>query len=150
MEKDYLSGLQHFVVEIYEARCDKPLWVASEFCCSEMARRIGYKVLNDLPGAKARILQGVITDALTHDVLLIEIDGKSTIIDPTVWQIFKDKGSIVMGEYTDQESSLAGAKQIYGGDWKVSEVLNKEILEKELPELLNIIDKIIEENCEEA
>lgn len=150
MEKDYFSELQRFVVEIYESRCDKPLWVASEFCCSEMTRYLGYKILNDLPEAKAQILKGKISDKLTHDVLLVELESKYTIIDPAVWQIFKDSEGIVMGEYTDLGSSLAGAKRIYKGDWTISETLEKATTGKEAPELLNIINKIIQENCEEA
>lgn len=148
MEKEYLVELQRFVVDIYESRCDKPLWVASEFCCSEMARYVGYKILADLPESRAHILKGEISDSLSHDVLLVEFDNKYTIIDPTVWQIFKDSKSIVMREFRNIDDSLAGAKEIYRGDWIISETLNIEESEKELPELMNIIDKIIVENCE--
>ncbi len=146
MNKKYLYKLNQFVIDYYNSRSSKPLWVVSEFSCSEMSRYIGYHVLNDLRSAKAYILKGNISKSLSHDILLIETEGKFTLIDPTIWQFFKNKKSIFVDDYCDLESAVVGAKKVYTGDWSISEELNKGTLKREVPEMLNIINKNIKNN----
>jgi len=146
MNKKYLYKLNQFVIDYYNSISSKPLWVVSEFCCSEMSRYVGYHVLNDLQSGKAYILKGNISKSLSHDVLLVEAEGKFTLIDPAIWQFFKNKKSIFVGDYRDLESAIAGAKKVYTGGWVISEELNKDALKREIPEMLNIINKNIEDN----
>jgi hypothetical protein len=149
MDKNYLNNLNQFVIDYYKSRCDKPLSVASNFCCSEMARYIGYKILNEIPGANAYVLKGVISKDLAHDVLLISLENEFTLLGPAVWQFIKDKGDIVMDLCDSVEGSIKSAEKIYGGVWKLSEELQKGTSNIEMPKLKAITDKIINENCKE-
>lgn len=147
MNKEYLSKIQDLTVNYYKIRCNKPLWVASEFCCSEMARYLGYIILDDPAYSKAYILKGDISKNLVHDVLIIDSGDGFFMLDPTVWQFFKNKRNILMGRYKNMNDSIRAARKIYKGVWKTSEILDKKDSKKELPKLIKIIDEIIEDNC---
>ena len=149
MNQNYLNNLNQFVIDYYKSRCDKPLSVASNFCCSEMARYIGYKILNEIPDTKAYVLKGVISKDLSHDILSISLDDKFTILDPAVWQFFKDRENIVMDLCDSVEGSIKSAEKIYGGVWKLSEELKWGATDAEISKLNATIDDIIKENCYE-
>ena len=48
-------------------------------------------------------------------------EGKVSVIDPTVWQFFKNKKSILIAERNTIQDALAATSQYYGGKWKLSE-----------------------------
>jgi len=60
-----------------------------------------------------------------HDILLIEDKEGSYLIDPTVWQFFKNKRSILIGKAKDIKVIHGILKDIYKGSWKITERLTK-------------------------
>jgi len=147
MDKNYLNNLNQIVIAYYKSKCNESLAVASKFCCSEMARYIGHKILNEIPDTKAYVLKGVITKDLAHDILLIHQKGEYALLDPAVWQFFDGKETVSVGEGKSMSSILKLAEKTYGGEWSVSEELDKGISNEELPKLKTILDEIIKENC---
>jgi hypothetical protein len=147
MDKKYLKRLNQFVIDYYKSRGDKSLKAASEYCCSEMARYLGHHILGEISEAEVFILKGRISEKSAHDILLIHQKGGYTLLDPTAWQFFNEKKSILVGECDSLISSLDLAVKAYGGKWSVSEELDRGISKEELSKLKKILDEIIIENC---
>lgn len=85
-----------------------------------------------------QIYKGILSAELAHDILVVE-DGRILfLIDPTVWQIFPDNGSIVIGSAGNMSEAASMLQKKYGGTWKVSEVMQA-CDENYKQELLNAI-----------
>lgn len=97
---------------------------AARHQCSELSRLVGNWVLTRHTAAQVRIAKGEFFDSSAHDVLLVEVEGRHTAVDPTVWQFFPDRESIYVAAAasTDELLTLLTAK--YGGTWAVSEELS--------------------------
>ena len=91
--------------------------------CSEVSRMLGQWFLNKLPKADMYIAKGKIGKRF-HDILLVH-DKKVYIIDPTVWQFFKNKKSILIKRTKTVNDALLALASIYGGKWRISERITK-------------------------
>ena len=112
-----------------------------EDCCSEISRLVASWIKESNRSARFYILKGdkVCKTKKSHDVLAVVIrDGEVYLIDPTVWQFFPHKESILVGKLDYLEESIKLSKEKYGGSWKVSEELKDSTL-KEREEWLRII-----------
>ncbi|MFH1668030.1 MAG: hypothetical protein ABH884_03355 [Candidatus Komeilibacteria bacterium] len=56
----------------------------------------------------------------SHDLLIIEDQGISYIIDPAVWQFFKTKRISLIDQTTNFTNCLIIANKTHGGDWQIS------------------------------
>ena len=62
-----------------------------------------------------------------HDILGF-LDTKSDsyiIIDPTIWQFFPKKKSILLGKFKTQKEFINFLPAYYGGDWQLSEYIDE-------------------------
>jgi hypothetical protein len=133
IKNNYIKTLQDLALDLMESSIHKPRWMISKWNCSEVTRILGLQILKDL-GIKAKptILIGKVTKiGLTkenkHDILMF-FDDKSqkyVLIDPTVWQFFRFKKSILLGKFDSIKDVLTFAQKTYGGKWKISEPVTK-------------------------
>lgn len=125
MKKQDIRQIQKKIIALLRKYSDKPLYVASTDNCSEVARLVGCWIFKKLPRSKIYIFKGknVKGTKKCHDILAIENNQNIDIIDPTVWQFFKNKKSIFIKTTNNLTSGLLEASKIYGGQWKISETL---------------------------
>ncbi len=127
MDKRSFEQLQNKIVALLRQK-NKPLYLLAEDNCSEVARLAGCWILEKMPDAKIFIAKG---DRImggknkSHDVILVDSKKGVHIIDPTVWQFFKNKRSIAITMTETVESALYALEKIYKGKWKISEKINK-------------------------
>lgn len=132
-KNNYTNKLQNLALDLMKPGVSKPRWMVSKWNCSEVARILGLQISEDLgPSAKPTILIGRVTQTgLTkenkHDILMFFDDKtkKYTLIDPTIWQFFHFKRTILLGRFNSPEECIVFAQKTYGGKWKVSEPVTK-------------------------
>jgi len=91
--------------------------------CSEVSRMLGQWLLKKLLKADMYIAKGKIGKRF-HDILLVH-DKEVYILDPTVWQFFKNKKSILIKKTKTVNDALLMLANIYGGKWQISEQITK-------------------------
>lgn len=132
MNDVYLKTVENKIKKILKS-ANKTLFLSSQDNCSEMSRLVGCWILQDFPTTNANILKGEnVMDAIgkNHDILTIEEKNKFYLIDPTVWQFFKNKKNILLTKKDNVEDCLRFAEQFYKGKWSVSETLTKKCFKK--------------------
>jgi len=130
MDKSLFNQQQKRIVTLlrkYGGR--KPFSGLCEDSCSELSRLLSCWIIKDHPKATILILKGdkVFNTKRSHDIVLVEEDKKSFLVDPSVWQFFKRKRSILVGEVKNVDEALKLAHKIYKGTWFVSEKIGKNI-----------------------
>ncbi len=108
--------------------------------CSEVSRLLAQWLLKKLPKANMYIAKGKIGKRF-HDILLVH-DKEVYILDPTVWQFFKNKKSILIKKTKTVNDALLALANIYGGKWKISERMTK-YSHKEIGQLKSVLKKSI-------
>ncbi|MEK9167640.1 MAG: hypothetical protein AAB613_02770 [Patescibacteria group bacterium] len=137
MDEELLEKIQKSVTDLLQTLSDD-LQIAAKDRCSEVARLAGCWILNENPEYKIQICKGRLSDELSHDILIAEKDNSLFLIDPTIWQIFPESKSILIGSSQNVSGAINTLKEKYGGTWKISESLEK-CNEKYQQELLGII-----------
>jgi|SRR3989339_318495 len=145
MKKETIRQIQRKVIKLLRKYCNKPLYIASVDNCSEVARLVGCWIFEKLPQAKIYILKGknIKRTKKCHDILAVEYNNNIDLIDPTVWQFFKNKRSIFIKTTNNLANSIFEANKIYGGKWTISETLRANDCKK------NDFEKIIASNIKE-
>jgi len=145
MDKETIRQIQKNVIKLLRKYCNKPLYIASADNCSEVVRLVGCWIFEKLPQAKIYILKGknVKRTKKCHDILAVEYNNNIDLIDPTVWQFFKNKRSIFIETTNNLMDGLFEAKKIYGGKWIISETIKANDCKK------NDFEKIIFSNIKE-
>lgn len=131
----------------------KPLWMLSKWNCSEISRIVGLKVLNDFgDDSKPFILKGNVTvtgleKENNHDILgfFDTVSGEYIIVDPTIWQFFPKRKSILLGKFNSKEECINFVSEYYKGKWSLSEYISRDT-NREITKW----KKIIRQNCKEA
>ncbi len=148
MNQTSLRNVQQKVEVFFQDRSSHPLSVVAQDCCSEMTRLVGSWVLVDDPTVEVVILKGVGIQQTTHrshEILAVRTDSRFTLIDPTIWQLFPDASSIIVGEAETVSLSFSLLEEKYGGTWKVNEE-PASISAKDVHELERILGQTIHEN----
>lgn len=145
MEKETIRQIQKRVVRLLHKNNKEPLYMMAIDNCSEVSRLVGCWIFEKLPRVRIYILKGknVQNTKRCHDILAVEYNENIDLIDPTVWQFFKNKKSIFIKTINNLTNSLFEAKKIYGGKWTISEVLKISSCKK------NEFKKIIASNIKE-
>jgi hypothetical protein len=89
-----------------------------------MSRLVGYWMIDKNRKLEAFIIKGTLVRKKQHDILVTKEDGLFSVIDPTIWQFFKNKRTIFLGNFNTIEEVYNFAKKFYGGKWVFSEKLN--------------------------
>ena len=106
--------------------------------CSEVSRILAQWLRNKLPKADMYIAKGKIGKRC-HDLLLV-YDKEVYILDPTVWQFFKNKKSILIKKTKTVDDSLSVLTNIYGGKWRILERITK-YPRNEIEQLKSVLTK---------
>lgn len=145
--KKEITKIQKKLVVLFRSFDKKAsLFILSKDNCSEVSRIMGYWFLKENKNLEVCILKGdniKFGKNQAHDVLMVCDKNKIFLLDPTIWQFFKNKKSIFWGEFDKMSDTFDFLKNKYGGKWKISEVLKKEDI-KEIKELKKIVKKNIE------
>ena len=151
MEKEFIRHIQKQVIGLLRTYSNKPLCISSKDNCSEVARLVGCWIFKKFPTCKMSILKGKNiqgTKNQNHDILAVEYNKNIDLIDPTVWQFFKNKKSIFIKTTNNLEDGLFEAEKYYGGKWNVSEILKVNDYKKD--ELKKMIVSNIKESARRA
>lgn len=128
--KKEITKIQKKLVALFRSFDKKgSLFVLAKDNCSEVSRIVGHWFLKENKKLEVCILKGnniKFGKKQAHDVLVICDKNKIFLLDPTIWQFFKNKKSIFWGEFDKMSEVLDFLKLKYGGKWKISEKLGKE------------------------
>jgi hypothetical protein len=141
MNKSLLQNAKSYVFELLEYNGRRPLSVLCKDSCSEVSRLLAVWLRKELPSAKIYIAKGKIRN-LFHDLLIVKVNDKVYVVDPTVWQFFENKKSILIDKASDAGEALKVITKIYTGKWKVSEQITN-YSKKEIQELKDTVAKQI-------
>ena len=141
MNENIIKKAKEYTLRLLKYTGRKPLCVICEDSCSEVSRLLGIWFRKEMPKTKIYIAKGKIRNQ-AHDILIIGSNKGVDIIDPTVWQFFKNKRSIFMGKTGTIGEALHKLTEIYGGNWKISERITK-YSKNELFELKKTLTKNI-------
>lgn len=137
--KEIIKVFQKDLIKIYRSGLkEKPLYLLAEDNCSEASRLIAIWIKKKFNEANLFILKGEYVPKKYHDLLVCQFNGRFYLIDASVWQFFKKKRNILMGEFKNMDEVFIEVKKIYGGKWGNVETLNNFEEEKELIEIIKI------------
>lgn len=143
MDSELINQIQKDVIKLLKKNNNKPLYLLSEDNCSEVSRLVGCWIFHNVKNCKIFILKGekVMGSKKSHDILVIKDNYYFYMIDPTIWQFFKNKRKILIGVAKKIDDALNNATYIYKGKWKESEELKRQdCKQKNKKELERIID----------
>jgi hypothetical protein len=123
MKKELINKGKKYVFHLIGYNGKVSLSKLCDYTCSEVSRLLAQWFLKKLPKADMYIAKGKIGKRF-HDVLLIN-DKEIYILDPTVWQFFKNKKSIFVKKAKTINDALLLLACIYGGKWRISEQVVK-------------------------
>lgn len=146
MNQENVKKIQSRVIELLTSQGEATLNILAFDCCSEMARLAGGWIQEMYKPDKLFILKGIDlkNGDHPHDVLAISKDTNISVVDPTIWQFFPDRG-IFVGEYRTLKETASELNKIYGGRWELSEEL-KNITEMQTKEWETLINETLAEN----
>lgn len=139
MKKELISAGKKYVFRLINYNGKIPLSKLCDDTCSEVARLLAQWFRNKLPKADMYIAKGKIGKRF-HDLLLIHDKQEVYILDPTVWQFFKNKKSILIKRTKTVNDALSVLTNIYGGKWRISEKITK-YSNKEIERLESVLTK---------
>lgn len=139
MNKQLINDAEAYVYKLLKYTGKKSLYILSEDFCSEVSRLLASWFRQKLSKAEIFVAKGKIKNVF-HDLLIVNDKNQFFIIDPTVWQIFKNKKSILIGETDNLHNALKLITQFYSGEWKISEHIIK-YSKKEIQEFKDILTK---------
>lgn len=151
MDQNIIKKIQEKIIKLLPADLQNQPDILLTDSCSEVSRLVAHWIKISDKSNQIFILKGVHVCGTkkAHDILaVLTAKNKIYIIDPTIWQFFPKKKSILVFILEDINIALDKIKKMYGGWWSKSEIftqLNK--LEKE--EYLNIISQNIKENLKQ-
>ncbi|MFA6136056.1 MAG: hypothetical protein WC705_01740 [Candidatus Paceibacterota bacterium] len=111
--------------------------------CSELTRLVGCFILKSQSGVTVYVLKGdrVFGKKQSHDILALHDKNGVFVIDPSVWQFFPNKKSILISNSKNIKDAIKSAEKIYGGKWKVSEKLSLKKCLKNQKKWISVIRK---------
>lgn len=124
MNKNIIKKAKEYALRLLKYTGRRPLYIICKDSCSEISRLLALWFQKEIPKVKIFIAKGKIKNH-AHELIIIDNDKEIYIIDPTVWQFFKCKRSIFIGEVKTIEGALNKLSNIYGGKWKISEQVKK-------------------------
>lgn len=131
--KKEIQALQKNIIRIFRSGPkQKSLHVCAKDNCSETSRLVAIWIKRKFKKAELFILKGEYKPKKYHDILAVQLADKFYLIDSSVWQFFKNKRSIFMGEFGSMADVFSYAKKTYGGTWKSVEKLKNFKEEKKL------------------
>ena len=119
MEKDIFPRAKKYTFELLGYTGRVPLYALCQDSCSEVSRLLGQWLHEKLPRAKIYIYKGK-ARGRSHDLLVVQ-EEEVYVIDPTVWQFFKDKKSILIAVENSVDDAVVALMRNYGGKWELSE-----------------------------
>jgi len=123
MKNELISAGKRYVFRLIGYNGEISLSKLFDDTCSEVSRMLAQWLRNKLPKTDMYIAKGKIGKRF-HDLLLV-YDKEVYILDPTVWQFFKNKKSILIKKTKTVNDALSVLASIYGGKWRISERITK-------------------------
>src|SRR5680860_290339 len=140
MKNELINAGKRYVFRLIDYNGRISLSNLCDDTCSEVSRMLGQWLLKKLLKADMYIAKGKIGKRF-HDILLVH-DKEVYILDPTVWQFFKNKKSILIKKTKTVNDALLVLANIYGGKWKISEQIAK-YPSNEIERLKSVLKELI-------
>jgi hypothetical protein len=123
MKNELISAGKRYVFSLIGYNGKISLSNLCDDTCSEISRILAQWFRNKLSKTDMYIAKGKIGKRF-HDLLLV-YDKEVYILDPTVWQFFKNKKSILIKKTKTVNDALSALTNIYGGKWRISERITR-------------------------
>lgn len=124
MYKEFILKIQNKVLKLIPVKSNIPLSLLLEDCCSELSRLVANWIREQDRSCRLLILKGdnVCDTKKSHDIVaIINLDKEVNIIDPTIWQFFPEKQSILVFIKQSIGEAPKEIEKLYGGQWEISE-----------------------------
>jgi len=136
---------QDKIVHLLKFDSHKPLYLLTRDNSYEIAKLVGYWIIEKFIDSKAYLIKGKISPTLFHVVLLIEEDGEFWILDPSIWKFFRFKRNIIVGKVDSTEEALKLMAETYKGKWHTTEKLSRNHIKSHETALIQLIKKMAHE-----
>lgn len=118
--KKEIKILQKKIIKIFKSGLkNKTLSLCSKDNCSEASRLVAIWIKRKFHKAELFILKGEYMPKKYHDILTVKLDDKFYLIDPSVWQFFRNKRSIFMEQFDSMANVFLYAKKHMVANGKV-------------------------------
>lgn len=135
--KKEIKIFQKNIIRIFKSGPkNKLLSLSSKDNCSETSRLVAIWIKRKFRKTELFILKGEHRPKKYHDILAVKLNNKFYLIDPSIWQFFKNKKSIFVGKFDSLADVFSCAKKTYGGKWKNIEKLTNFKEEKKLIKMI--------------
>lgn len=147
MTNKTINKIQKRIINLLPKDRQSKLNVLLSDCCSEISRLVAGWIRETNQTCRLIILKGnkVCDTQKSHDILAVINHNYIHIIDPTVWQFFPRKKSILILQHVNFDIVLKKLNKLYKCDWQISEDI-KSISLKEQKKYLDIINQNINES----
>lgn len=151
MNKEIVEQIQNRIIELLPKDKQIPIGGLLNDSCSEVSRLAAGWIMESDNTSQLIILRGTNVRGThkSHDILAVQsLENEVYIIDPTIWQLFPKKQSILLFLAKNLNESLIEVEKIYGGKWDISEQINQ-VTPADQKNYLDIINKNIRENLKQ-
>lgn len=148
MNKETIKQIQTRIIKLLPKEKQSSIGILCNDSCSEMSRLVASWIKEKDKSSRLLILKGVNVCGTqkSHDILaVLTSDNDVYIIDPTIWQFFPKKQTILLFISNNLDKALEKIKKLYGGKWQVSEEIFQ-ISPTDREKYLDIISQNISEN----
>lgn len=148
MNKEIVEQIQARIIKLLPKDKQSSIGILCNDSCSEISRLAAGWIKEIDKSSRLLILKGVnVCGTLkSHDILaVLTSDNDIYIIDPTIWQFFPEKRSILLFISNSLEETLEKITKIYSGKWQFSEEIFQ-VSSAEQKKYLDIISQNISEN----
>lgn len=148
MNKEIIKQIQMRIIKLLPKDKQSSIGILCNNCCSEMSRLAASWIKEIDESSRLLILKGVniCGTQKSHDILAVITSNNDVyIIDPTIWQFFPEKQTILLFIFNNLDNALEKIKALYGGKWQVSEEIFQ-ISAVDRKKYLDIISQNISEN----
>lgn len=146
MTNKFINKIQKKILELLPEGKINEKGLLLQDSCSELSRLVTSWIKDEEKFSHQIILKGdnVCNTIKSHDIIAHFQNGKVYIIDPTIWQFFPNKKTILLGEYSSLDDAIVAISKEYGGQWQKAEVMDEDMY-KEKSDWLAIIKANIDE-----
>lgn len=148
MNKNNIEQIQTRIIGLFPVDKQSLIGILCNDSCSEISRLVASWIKETDKSSRFLILKGinVCNTQKLHDILAVIASNNDVyIIDPTIWQFFPEKKSILLFISNNLDKALEKITELYGGKWQVSEEIFQ-VSSANQKEYLGIISQNISEN----
>ena len=144
LPESYIKQVQTKIVRLlrFGPHAHQPLRVLTQNNSYEVAKLLGYWIIEKFSTAKAYLAKGRLPGHIFHTVLVVEEDGEFWVLDSSIWKFFQNKRSMLVGKADSLEKAMLMITRAYTGKWQVGEKLTRSHIKAHELELIHLIKEM--------